>query len=221
MNFCASSLVQAKRPAFQPENGGASPTLALHIQPISKSQAAVVLKHHYLNGVSRGYLAKVIYGGFLNESLIGVCVFAGLSCPETAVGAFGLLRHEQDGLWELTRLCLLPEVQTEPKNNLASRLTSGSIRQLRKLHPVKAILSYADSAKHRGTVYQACNFQYYGLTQEKVDYWRQVSDGTLEKISRGPIKGWAKKVPRSRKHRYLLNFDPALKILWPKANYPK
>ena len=76
---------------------------------------------------------------------------------------------------------------------------------------VKAIISYADSDYHSGTIYRACNFEYAGLTDAKKDFY--YSDGT--KHSRGKVKGsegeWKE---RSRKHRYVMVFDKTLDLLW-------
>jgi hypothetical protein len=72
-------------------------------------------------------------------------------------------------------------------------------------------LSYADANIHSGTIYRACNFDYYGLTDSKKDFY--YADGT--KHSRGSVKGlegeWK---DRSRKHRFLLTFDKTLNIMW-------
>jgi len=139
--------------------------------------------------------------------LQGVCIFTGLPVPEIAKGAFNLERNEQQGLFELSRLCIEPSTQS-CEYNITSWFVSRAIRQLRKDTEVKAILSYADSSHHAGTIYRACNFKYYGLTDRKKDFY--YSDGT--KHSRGKIKGedgeWK---DRSRKHRYLLVFDKKLK----------
>ncbi len=96
---------------------------------------------------------------------------------------------------------------------------SRSIRLLRKEKSVRAILSYADSTFHSGTVYKACNFKYYGLTEAKKDFFIKQSDGTFIKHSRGKVKGiegeWR---GRSVKHRYVLVYDKNLDIKWKVTN---
>ena len=95
---------------------------------------------------------------------------------------------------------------------------SKAIRQFRRDTEVKAILSYADSDHHSGTIYRACNFKYYGLTARKKDFY--YSDGT--KHSRGKVKGsegeWK---DRSRKHRYLMVFDKDLqkRLTWKEESW--
>lgn len=175
--------------------------------------------HHYLKDESKDFKSGYNYGLFRHTDwecplriggCIGVCIFTGLPVPEIAVGAFGLERDQQEGLFELSRLCIDPKTQEE-EYNITSWFVSKCIKQLRKDVNVRAILSYADSSRHSGTIYRACNFNYYGLTEPKKDF--HYLDGT--KHSRGSVKGlegeWRE---RSRKHRYLMVFDKRLNILW-------
>ncbi len=175
--------------------------------------------HHYLKDESKDFKSGYNYGLFRHTDWecplrigggIGVCIFTGLPVPEIAVGAFGLERDQQEGLFELSRLCIDPKTQEE-EYNITSWFVSKCIKQFRKDVNVRAILSYADSSRHSGTIYRACNFNYYGLTEPKKDFY--YLDGT--KHSRGSVKGlegeWRE---RSRKHRYLMVFDKRLNILW-------
>jgi len=171
--------------------------------------------YHYLKDESKDFKSGFNYGLYRNSftdilnigGCLGACIFTGLPVPEIAVGAFGLERHEQQGIFELSRLCIHPQTQ-QSEYNITSWFVSKAIRQFRKDTQVKAIISYADSNYHDGTIYRACNFKYYGLTNRKKDFY--YSDGT--KHSRGKIKGsegeWR---DRSRKHRYLMIFDKDLK----------
>ena len=187
-----------------------------YIVKITKKQAEeLLLKYHYLKDISKGFKSGWNYGLFeKNEfsplnigGLKGVVIFSGLPVPEIAKGAFGLERNEQQGLFELSRLCIHPQTQ-QSEYNITSWFVSKAIRQLRKDTEVKAILSYADNDFHSGTIYRALNFGYYGLTDAKKDFY--YAEGT--KHSRGKVKGlkgeWRE---RSRKHRYLLIFDKNLK----------
>ena len=189
------------------------------IDHVSKGEAAeLLLRFHYLKDISKGFKSGYNYGLYKNNEfsplniggLLGVCIFTGLPVPEIAKGAFGLQRNEQQGLFELSRLCIHPDTQSV-EYNITSWFVSRAIRQLRKDTEVKAIISYADSDFHNGTIYRACNFKYCGLTDPKKDFY--FADGT--KHSRGKIKGaegeWKE---RSRKHRYVMMFDKNLKLLW-------
>lgn len=172
----------------------------------------LVKKYHYLGDkpFRSGYAYVLLYDGAINGGLI----WHSVSAPETMVGAFGLERSEQDGIFELGRLVVSPKLN---KTGLTSFFLSHSIQLLRKKVDVRALLTYADSTKHPGIVYQACNFKYYGLTDKKCDFY---VDGKIQE--RGVTKGingeWK---PRPQKHRYLLLFDKTLKVLWKQERYPK
>jgi len=189
------------------------------IDRVNKTEAAeLLLRFHYLKDISKTFKSGFNYGLFKKNDFCplniggikGICIFTGLPVPEIAKGAFGLERNEQQGLFELSRLCIEPNTQS-CEYNVTSWFVSRAIRQLRKDTEVKAIISYADSDYHAGTIYRACNFKYAGLTDPKKDFY--YSDGT--KHSRGRVKGsegeWKE---RSRKHRYVMIFDKSLRLLW-------
>ena len=190
-----------------------------HIDRVNKSEAAeLLLRFHYLKDISKTFKSGYNYGLYKNNEFCplniggiqGVCIFTGLPVPEIAQGAFGLERDEQEGLFELSRLCIHPVTQQE-EYNITSWFVSRAIKKLRKETKVRAIISYADSEHHGGTIYRACNFRYCGLSDPKKDFY--FSDGT--KHSRGKIgdaEGEWK--DRSRKHRYVMVFDKSLELLW-------
>ena len=190
-----------------------------HIDRVNKSEAAeLLLRFHYLKDISKTFKSGYNYGLYKNNEFCplniggiqGVCIFTGLPVPEIAQGAFGLERDDQEGLFELSRLCIHPVTQQE-EYNITSWFVSRAIKQLRKDTKVRAIISYADSEHHGGTIYRACNFRYCGLSDPKKDFY--FSDGT--KHSRGKIGDaegeWR---DRSRKHRYVMVFDKSLELLW-------
>jgi hypothetical protein len=189
------------------------------IERVTKSEAAeLLLRFHYLKDVSKTFKSGYNYGLYKNNDFCplniggiqGVCIFTGLPVPEIAKGAFGLERHEQQGLFELSRLCIHPSTQ-QSEYNITSWFVSKAIRRLRKETNVRGIISYADSDHHCGTIYRACNFRYCGLSEPKKDFY--YADGS--KHSRGSVKGsegeWR---DRSRKHRYVMIFDKKLDLLW-------
>ena len=164
------------------------------IDRISKEEAkSLLLQYHYLKDFSKDFKSGFNYGLFKDTDwdcplrvggCLGTCIFTGLPVPEIAVGAFGLQRQEQEGLFELSRLCIHPDTQQD-EYNITSWFVSRCIRQLRKDTRVRAIISYADSSFHGGTIYRACNFKYCGLSDTKKDFYD--ADGT--KHSRGKTKG--------------------------------
>jgi hypothetical protein len=187
-----------------------------YIDNVKKCEVRDLLNtFHYLKDESKDFkVSPYSYGLYRNSVTdvlhiggpLAVCIFTGFPVPEIAVGAFGLQRHEQEGLYELSRLCVHPDVQRE-EYNITSWFVSRCIKRFRKDANVRCILSYADSSRHDGIVYRACNFKYYSLTEPKKDFY--YADGT--KHSRGSVKGvegeWR---DRSRKHRYLMIFDKEL-----------
>jgi len=176
--------------------------------------------HHYLKDESKDFKSGWNYGLFKRTDwecslrigeCLGACIFTGLPVPEIARGAFSLERNQQEGLFELSRLCIHPDLQKE-EYNITSWFVSRCIKRFRKDANVRAILSYADANHHNGIIYRACNFTYYGMTDPKSDFWIKQPDGSHIKHSRGKVKGlegeWR---PRSRKHRFLMVYDKELK----------
>jgi hypothetical protein len=186
------------------------------IDRVSKEEIKNLLYNfHYLKDESKDFKSGYNYGLFKSSvsdvlhigNCLAACVFTKIPVPEIAVGAFGLQRNEQEGLYELSRLCVHPDIQ-KTEYNITSWFVSRCIKRFRKDARVRCILSYADANHHSGVIYRACNFSYYGLTDPKKDFY--YVDGT--KHSRGSVKGsegeWRE---RSRKHRYLMIFDKNLK----------
>jgi hypothetical protein len=185
------------------------------IKLIDKTQCKnLLLKYHYLKDISRGFKSGYNFGLLKQDEVVGVCIFTGFPVPELIKGMLGFPRNQQDGLFELSRLCLEPIIQQQ-EHNLASWFVSRCIKELCKMTEVKIILSYADASFHEGVVYKACNFKYYGTTDSKKDFWIKQEDGTFKKHSRGKIRGlegeWR---PRTIKHRYVYQIDKTLNILW-------
>ena len=185
------------------------------ISRIDKREADFLLsRHHYLKNISKGFKSGYNYGLYKDQILVGVCIYTGFPVPELVKGMFDLERSDQEGFFELSRLCLDPLVQKQ-EHNLASWFVSRTIQELRRTTTVRSILSYADADFHKGTVYKACNFTYYGLSDPKSDFWIKQPSGSFIKHSRGKTKGvdgeWRR---RSRKHRFVMIFDKTLDMKW-------
>lgn len=190
------------------------------IKKINRSDCELLLSQfHYLSKSGFSFKSGLNYGLFLENSLIGVAIFNGLSVSEISKGCFGLERDDQDGLFELGRLAINPKAY-EP--NLTSWFLSRVIRMLRNEKNVRAILTYADASLHNGYIYQALSFKYYGLTTSKKDFYILQENGDYKKHQRGKVKGlvgewWL----CTRKHRYLLIYDKRLICRWVEEYYPK
>lgn len=189
------------------------------IDRVGKDEIKTLLyTYHYLKNESKDFKSGHNYALFKSSvsdvlhigDCLAACIFTKIPVPEIAVGAFGLKRDEQEGLYELSRLCVHPEIQ-KTEYNITSWFLSKCIKKFRKDADPRIILSYADASKHSGVIYRATNFKYYGLTNKKSDFWIKQSDGTFIKHSRGPIRGlegeWRE---RSRKHRYMIVYDKDL-----------
>jgi hypothetical protein len=89
------------------------------IDKVKKSEVKDLLNtFHYLKDESKDFkVSPYSYGLYRNSVTdvlhiggpVAACIFTNLPVPEIAVGAFGLQRHEQEGLYELSRLCVHPD----------------------------------------------------------------------------------------------------------------
>lgn len=141
------------------------------------------------------------FGLYEKGLLVGVVCYGSLASQSLCKGIAGQ-EHRSDVL-ELNRLVL-----KNNKKNEASILVSASFKLLPK---PKIIVSYADSEQnHLGTVYQATNFLYTGLS-DKRNEWRIKncnlhSKTVCEKYTLDERKSNPDKfiqIERPRKHRYL------------------
>lgn len=192
------------------------------IKKINKQDCEnLIMNYHYLKDISKGFKSGFNVGLIRDGKVVGVCIFTGFPVPELSKGMYGLGRDDQQGLYELSRLCIMPSTQ-ESEHNIASWFVSRAIKLLKSNVRVRSILSYADSGFHDGIVYFACNFNYYGMTAKKKDFWILCDNGEYKKHSRGTVKGvngeWR---DRTRKHRFALTFDKKLKIRWDKQDRPE
>lgn len=164
-----------------------------------------VSQYHYLGKAK--FFAIFSYGLFYEHDLIGVATFSNPQGNVALKGWFGLENTDQSVL-ELSRLCLLPELNG---TNATSYLLGNSMKMLKKDHKIRAVITLADDSRHVGSIYQVCNFKYYGLSNPKSDFFR-ASDGKVN--PRGETKNteglW---ITRTRKHRYCYTLDKGLKCL--------
>jgi hypothetical protein len=172
-----------------------------NIKLIDKNIAYEFIKqYHYLKDAK--FFSKYSYGLFIGEELVGVSTFSNPQGNVALKGWFNLDNTDQSVL-ELSRLCLLPILNG---SNATSYLLSGSIKELKKIG-VRAVITLADDSRHVGSIYQVCNFKYYGLTEKKSDFY-----SVNQKLNeRGETKNkqgvW---INRTRKHRYAYIMDRKL-----------
>lgn len=164
------------------------------IKEIEKNMAYdFVKKYHYLEDAR--FFAKYCYGLFIGEDLVGVSVFSNPQGISAIKSWTGVDDNSNQSVMELHRLCMLPDLNG---SNATSYLLSNSMKML-KQHNITLVITLADDSLHVGSIYQVCNFKYYGLTDKKTDFYR--SDGKIN--PRGKTKHlegvW---LPRTQKHRY-------------------
>ena len=190
------------------------------IKNVNRKQCEEFLRtRHYLSLQGCSFRSGRNYALMLDDEMIGLAIFHGVSAGETIKGAFGLGKNEQSGFYELGRLAMDADHNVP---NLTSWFAAQCMKRLRKETNVRAIISYADSAYHHGGIYQALNFKYYGLTTKKKDFWVEQEDGTYVKLQRGKTVGlkgeWR---DRTQKHRYMIVYDKTLTVKWKELPYPK
>lgn len=148
------------------------------------------------------------FGLYRDGVMVGCVTYGTPPSPTLRNGVAG--KENAPCLLELNRLCLRDNLKNE-----ASRLVASSIKMLPK---GKIIISFADTNQgHRGTVYQACNFTYHGLSAKRTDWMvkgkEHLHGQTIADEFRG-VKHRAQAMrdkygddfylkPRSRKHRYI------------------
>lgn len=176
------------------------------IREISKPIAYnFISEYHYLGKAK--FFSIFSYGVFYGMELVGVATYSSPQGNVALKGWFGLNNDDMSVL-ELSRLCLLPELNG---TNATSFLLGNSMKLLKRDHNIRAVITLADDSRHVGSIYQVCNFTYYGLSTPKSDFFR-ASDGKVN--PRGETKDtdgvW---ISRTRKHRYCYILDKNLKCL--------
>src|SRR6478735_6305654 len=87
------------------------------IKIVTKKECeAILLNYHYLKDISKGFKSGINFGLFKNNKIVGVCIFTGFPVPDLSKSMFGLDRNNQQGLFELSRLCIHPEIQSQEHN---------------------------------------------------------------------------------------------------------
>lgn len=201
----------------------------MNVKPITRSACEpFILGIHY---AKRWPSISYAFGLFIDDELCGVVTYGS---PPSAPLKRGVAGDKFKGdILELNRLCL----KYNGKNQ-ASFLVGNSIKMLPKN---KIIVSFADTKQdHKGIVYQACNFGYYGLSAKRTDWkvkgMEHKHGQTIADEFRG-VKNRAQAMrdkygsdfylePRSRKHRYIFingskTFKKSVIIKYKKEDYPK
>jgi len=142
---------------------------SISVGPVNTAIAKPIIERgHYLHTMPGG--TKLSFGAYLGARLLGAMTFG--------VGPFNAHRLVEGAssydCLTLTRLWLSDEL---PRNS-ESRVLSIILRALRRDTSIKFVLSYADPSQgHVGTIYQATNWLYTGLSEATPLY--DIGDGKL------------------------------------------
>jgi len=160
-----------------------------------------VSEYHYSGGMGNAAMPYGIVQEHTGE-LVGVVAFHTPISENVRASVFG--PDHVDSVTELHRMAIHPDAP----HNTASWAISRALSSLKSDKPkYKAVLSFADTTEgHDGTVYQAANADYAGMSQTATFY--RDDDGRL----RAPrqcgenvdpeARGWEKE-SRDAKHRYV------------------
>ena len=183
------------------------------LREISKPLAYdFISQYHYLGDAK--FFSMYSYGMYCKQTneLCGCATYSLPQGKETAYGWFGIDDINND-IVELSRLCVLPELNG---TNASSYLLGNSIKLLKSKN-VRAIITLAEATRHVGSIYQVCNFKYFGLTDKKCDFY--TPDGIFGRGKPSEFDGvW---LPRSSKHRYAYIIDKSLKCKYKEQEIPK
>jgi hypothetical protein len=198
----------------------------IRVMAISQIEAKKLLvQNHYLHSFPGGTMLS--FGVFFKDRLLGV-VTLGIG-PYRGYGH--ILGANQKDCLTLTRLWLSDEL---PRNS-ESKVIGIVLRALKRDTSLKYVLAYSDpTAGHVGTIYQATNWLYIGISAATPLY--SVEGGlpchsrTLgHKLGSHSIRYLTsrgldvKTVPQSPKHRYIYFLDQSWRsrLTLPILPYPK
>ena len=170
------------------------------IQQINyKTAMEVVIREHYLH---RKAPCSISFGLFKKDILMGVVCYGTPSSAPLRMGIAG--KENANNVIELTRLWVSDEV---PKNG-ESFLIGRTLKYAGK----EIIVSFAEiNQGHVGTVYQATNWLYTGLSAKRTNWVIEGVDKHCQTLAdKYTAKDIRKKYgdkfslqPRPRKHRYI------------------
>jgi len=169
------------------------------IQIDYKTAMDIIVKNHYLH---RKAPCSFAFGLFDNQKLIGVICYGTPSSAPLRSGICGI--EEKNNVIELTRLW----IDDSSIKYAESYLIGNTIKLVNK----EIIVSYAEiQAGHVGTVYQATNWIYTGLSAKRTNWTiegvnkhcQTIADKYTAKEIRKIYGDKFSLVDRPRKHRYI------------------
>ena len=221
--------VMIRTTPIQRAGRGSIQTAVLHdlrLMPISQTDAkTLIVRNHYRHSLPGG--TKLSFGVIVNSRLFGALTFG----VGPYLGYKLVNGATPDDVVTLTRLWLSDELPW----NSESKVLGIALRSLKRDTSLKFILAYSDPAVgHLGTIYQATNWLYTGLSSATPLY--DIGDGILHhsrslahQLGSHSIRYLtsqgisARTVPQSAKHRYIyfLNKVWSSRLAVPVLPYPK
>jgi hypothetical protein len=176
---------------YDPTLGKLSARLSLEVANLRQA-TQIIVYHHYLH---RGRtMAQLPYWIRLDHTRIGVMLFA---YPRLSVPLFGI---QPMNLLELARLWISPTVQglevvskdgRHHALSVASCALAEALRRIRydwylkypDLPDVDAVVSWADTLHHEGTIYRAANFRLMGESGGSLHGKRRRPNGGRDQLN--------------------------------------
>lgn len=141
---------------------------------------------HNINGLLSDYCFKLMDG----DKMVGAMIYGGLGMAN----CWKKYAEKREDIIELRRLCCIDDT---PKNT-ESYFIGRTLKWLKKNTAIKKVISYADNTyNHRGTIYQASNFQHLGKTAKgRVIMFngKRYHDKTIRTKYKGELKPFAKQI---------------------------
>jgi hypothetical protein len=141
---------------------------------------------HNINGLLSDYCFKLMDG----DKMVGAMIYGGLGMAN----CWKKYAEKKEDIIELRRLCCIDDT---PKNT-ESYFIGRTLKWLKKNTAIKKVISYADNTyNHRGTIYQASNFQHLGKTAKgRVIMYngKRYHDKTIRTKYKGELKPFAKQI---------------------------
>lgn len=198
MNQCGDSST-VEHEVHQLQDEGSIPISSLQVKPRDLVVTPCTLSeirdfietYHYsknVNGVKSSYCFKITYHGIL----VGGVLFG-----EMSTTAWKRFADSEKKVLELRRLVLLDSAIKNSEN----RVIGFCLRYIKKVaYHVEVIVSYADPLyNHEGIIYQASNFEYFGLSGKDkgfidVETGKHYHSRSLRVKYKGEFKPFAKKL---------------------------
>ncbi len=185
---------QAKEPEAPAQESGKK---NVEVKPIKKGDSDFaqadewIRKQHYLKKWPKSVQSTL--GVYIDGKLSGVLVYGIGTRGQAATDIFGPGVMANNQLWELQRAFTTDEAKKIVPNLGSMVISRGNeyIRTSAKTKdgkPIKAIVSYADSAQgHKGSVYQSTNATYLGEQPPRTG-WAITDPKTGDTVTRSVIK---------------------------------